>query len=138
MCVGLVVIAFSGAILDLVLIFFTSQKGGDQWVVLLGLVLHLTYSAILFCLAAPILKLHIGFISRNETAYEWKRNDHYIIHRNGGEAVHVNDLTDDEFNDRFDSFEYDRSRNKFDKDCRANCWTFWCTSRWSPGQFGEF
>lgn len=139
MCTGLVCIGFFGALLDLFLIGITAQKGGDQWLVVLFLAMHLTYSVILTGLAGPILKLHVGFISRNELANEWKRNDNYVVQRKeNGQTVHVNELTDDEFNDRFDAFEYDKTRNKFDKDVSSNCWTFWCTPRWAPGQVGEF
>merc|ERR1712060_220225 len=97
------------------------------------------YAVILTALACPILRMHIGFVSRNELAQEWKRNDFYVVRRqDNDEPVHVNDLTDDEFNDRFDSFEYDQKRNKFDKDWVSNCWVFWCSPRWGPAQYGEF
>merc|ERR1719510_1109335 len=97
------------------------------------LFLHLAYSVMLTALAAPILRLHIGFISRNELANEWKRNEFYVItSARTGKSVPVNDLSDDEFNERFDAFEYDKKRNVYDKNIPSNCWTFWCTPRWTP------
>merc|ERR1719401_156304 len=130
MCTGLVTIGALGCLLDLALVILTSHWG-SQWMVAFFLILHLTYSVIVVALASPILRLHIGFILRNELANEWKRNDFYVItSARTGKATPVNELDDEEFNDRFDTFEYDRSRNIFDKGPSANCWTFWCTPRW--------
>lgn len=138
MCTGLVLIGVCGTILDLFLVVTTARQG-DQWVIVFFLCMHLTYSIILTALAAPILRLHIGFISRNELANEWKKNDFYVVTSiKTGKIVPVNDLSDDEFNDQFDLFEYDKSRNVYDKDITANCMNFWCTPRWAPGQLGEF
>ena len=68
-----------------------------------------------------------------------ERNDYYVLtSARTGKSVPVKELSDDEFNERFDAFEYDKSRNAFDKDTLSNCWTFWCTPRWAPGQLGEF
>jgi len=135
---GLVAIGVCGALLDLFLVAAMARQGG-AWIEALLLLLHLAYSVCLVSLAGPIFRLHVGFISRNELANEWKRNDFYVITRaRTGESVPVNDLSDDEFNERFDAFEYDKKRNAFDKDPFSNCWTFWCTPRWAPGQLGEF
>uniref|UniRef100_A0A7S4PTQ9 Palmitoyltransferase n=1 Tax=Alexandrium monilatum TaxID=311494 RepID=A0A7S4PTQ9_9DINO len=100
---------------------------------------HLAYSAGLFHCAVPILRLHAGLVSRNELVHEWKRDDFYVIRTSPvGEPIWVNDLDVDDYNEYFDHFEYDASRNPFDKGCAANCWLFWCTARSGPGQLGEF
>jgi len=138
MVTGLVAIGVLGSLLDLVLVIDMARQGGP-WVIAFFLVMHLAYSLALTSLAGPIFRLHLGFISRNELANEWKRNDYYVLtSARTGKSVPVNQLSDDEFNERFDAFEYDKSRNAFDKDTLSNCWTFWCTPRWAPGQLGEF
>lgn len=138
MVAGLVTIGLCGTLLDFVLVVVTAREG-KHWAVAFLLALHLAYSMILVSLAGPIFRLHIGFISRNELANEWKRNDFYVItNARTGKSVPVNDLTDDEFNEHFDAFEYDKKRNAFDKDTASNCLAFWCTPRWTPGQLGEF
>jgi hypothetical protein len=87
----------------------------------------------------PILKIHAGLISRNELASEWKRNDFYIAKRcKRGVNVQVNELSDDEFNELFDEFEYDERRNNYDKGRCKNCMNFWCVSRWEKKQKGDF
>lgn len=135
---GLVSIGVFGTLLDFFLVIATAREG-KHWVVAFLLALHLAYSVTLVSLAGPIFRLHLGFVSRNELANEWKRNDFYVItNARTGKVVPVNDLTDDEFNDHFDNFEYDKKRNAFDKDLVANCLAFWCTPRWTPGQLGEF
>lgn len=135
---GLVIIGAFGSLLDAFLILAVARQG-NQWVAAFFLVMHLTYSLILTSLAGPIFRLHVGFVSRNELANEWKRNDFYVVtNARTGKSVPVNELSDDEFNERFDAFEYDKSRNPFDKDLVTNCWNFWCTPRWTPGQLGEF
>mmetsp|Transcript_6318 Transcript_6318/g.16947 ORF Transcript_6318/g.16947 Transcript_6318/m.16947 type:complete len:510 (-) Transcript_6318:120-1649(-) len=135
---GLVATGIFGALVDFVLVVATARDG-KHWLIACPVALHLAYSVALVSLAGPILRLHVGFVCRNELANEWKRNDFYVItNARTGKIVPVNDLTDDEFNDQFDNFEYDRSRNAFDKDLAANCLAFWCTPRWTPGQLGEF
>jgi hypothetical protein len=138
MCIGLVSIGVFGGMLDIFLVLLTARQG-TAWVTGLFLMLHVTYSMMLTALAGPILRLHIGFICRNELANEWKRNDFYVVTSSKtGLPVPVNDLSDDEFNERFETFEYDKNRNIFDKGCVTNCFSFWCTPRWDPSQSGEF
>lgn len=138
MCVGLVAIGVLGGALDAILVVLGVRRG-SPWHVALCLILHLLYSIILVALAGPILRLHVGFISRNELAAEWKRNEFYIVHSSRkGENVPVNELSDDEFNDRFDSFQYEAKRNKFDKGISTNCINFWCVARWAPNQLGDY
>merc|ERR1712060_690197 len=113
----------------------------DSWgMSMFFIALHLFYSVGLAGLAGPILKIHLGLVSRNEVAHEWKKNIHYIVRRSkqGEENVPVNYLSDDEFNQQFDSFLYDPSKNDFDKGCVSNCWSFRCTARWRENQYGEF
>lgn len=138
MCIGLVMIAGLGALVDLVLLIVMASR--SHWSDMAVLLLHLMYSLCILGLGGPILRLHIGFISRNELAHDWKKNLFYVIHsrRTAGKVVLVNDLSDDEFNERFDSFCYDETRNPWDEGMRSNCWSFWCTSRWTPGQLGDF
>jgi len=138
MVTGLSALGIGGSLVDVCLVVRTSQRG-DEWMTAFLLIMHLTYSVILTALAYPIFRLHFGFICRNELANEWKRNDFYILTSNKtGKSMPVNELSDDEFNDRFDAFEYDKMRNSFDKNVSANCWAFWCTPRWAPDQLGEF
>jgi len=137
MCIGLVTLGMLGSFLDFVLVLATA-RGGGEWLVNCFLLVHLAYSVALTTLAYPILRLHIGFVSRNELANEWKRNEFYVVRSSSGKTVAVNDLSDDEFNDRFDSFQYDGSRNTYDKGLSVNCWRFWCVPRWKRGQLGEF
>lgn len=137
MCIGLVTIGFFGAIVDMVLFIVTVMEW--EWVSKICILLHTFYSMVILFLAGPILKIHIGLISRNELAAEWKRNDFYVIKREGeSKVIPVNDLSDDEFNTRFDAFMYDRKRNPYDKGIVNNCATFWCVSRWSSDQLGDF
>jgi len=138
MLCGLVAIGVLGFLLDVFLLITTAREI-DHWIRTIFLVLHLAYSLILTSLVGPIFRLHVGFISRNELANEWKRHDYYIItSRQTGKPISVNELSDDEFNERFDDFEYDKTKNPFDRGTCSNCWAFCCTPRWSRGQLGEF
>jgi len=138
MCFGLVSIGVVGMIVDTVLLLAAACQ--SHWSDMALLLMHFGYSLCVVGLAGPILRLHMGFISRNELANDWKKNTHYVVHskRIPGKVVHVEELSDNEFNERFDSFCYDETRNPWDKGTSANCWSFWCTSRWTPGQLGEF
>lgn len=138
MCTCLVAIGCCGIFVDLVLVVSTARQG-KRWVTAFFLMMHLTYSIILSFLAYPIWRLHVGFVMRNELAHEWKRNDFYVVpdKRRGG-FVSVNTLSDDEFNEMFDAFQYEKSLNRYDKDTCVNCWSFWCTPRWAADQQGDF
>merc|ERR1711957_1020782 len=136
--VGLVTIGVLGSILDVALVICVGRQGSN-WMKGLLIIMHLMYSVVIVALAFPILRLHIGFISRNELASEWKRNDFYVVEsaKRGGGKVSVNDLSDDEFNERFDSFQYDNARNAFDRGHAQNCWNFWCAPRWTSLKKGD-
>eukprot|EP00928_Gymnodinium_smaydae_P047160 TRINITY_DN31460_c0_g1_i1.p1 TRINITY_DN31460_c0_g1~~TRINITY_DN31460_c0_g1_i1.p1 ORF type:complete len:386 (-),score=61.47 TRINITY_DN31460_c0_g1_i1:180-1337(-) len=137
MCIGLAIIGILGTILDVVMLYLLLRKGDWKDFVLIGL--HLGYSVALVCLAGPILRIHIGLVSRNELAAEWKANKFYVATvSKRGNNIAANDLSDDEFNELFENLAYDKSRNSFDKGWSTNCWTFWCRSRWKPGELGEF
>lgn len=145
MCLGITASGAFGAAVDVfVIASYAGARGRSadsaalQWTSVLLVVLHGLYCGVLLVLSFPILKIHIGLVARNELAAEWKRNEHEVIDRENGQTTSVNDLDDDEFNERFDSFMYDKSRNKFDKGCRNNCMSFWCTRRWSRKQLGDF
>lgn len=133
---GLVLIAVLGTAIDLVALIAVFSKG--TWAARIAVILHLGYSVILMALAGPILRIHVGLVMRNELASEWKRNDFYVIMGKHGELISVNSLSDEDFNARFDTFTYDKSRNAFDKGWAENCWGFWCIPRWPPHQMGEF
>jgi len=141
MCATLILMALIGMAVDLVV---TIGVIANQMYALLIIVLcHLVYSVVLLALVGPILKIHLGLVSRNELAAEWKRNEFYVADTGGkhggyGERVPVNELSDDEFNALFDSFVYDKRRNRWDKGMVENCTTFWCTPRDAPGELGEF
>jgi len=138
MVIGLVLIGMCGAVLDSVLLLALWRQG-NLWGSELFVFLHLLYSIALSCLAGPILKIHVGLVSRNEMAQEWKNNRHYIVKKcKHGENVNVSALSDDEYNLLFESFVYDPKKNSFDKGTVRNCWTFWCTPRWRQDQLGDF
>jgi len=112
---------------------------GTTWESVLAIFLHLLYSLVLCGLAGPILHLHVGFISRNELANEWKQHDYYVVRTDSGEVLPVGEISnDDDFNRNFDYFYYDPDKNPFDQGLENNCWAFWCTARWETGQLGEF
>mmetsp|Transcript_31337 Transcript_31337/g.71554 ORF Transcript_31337/g.71554 Transcript_31337/m.71554 type:complete len:346 (+) Transcript_31337:164-1201(+) len=133
MCMGLVLISLLSMVTDVVIIVLFFQ----QWWALALIALHFIYSVVLFTLVGPIAKVHLGLISRNELAAEWKRNDFYVV-RKGGKPVPVSELADEEYNELFEQFVYDRRRNPFDAGISRNCWSFWCVSRWSAEQLGDF
>jgi len=143
MCFGLVVIGGCGALLDALLIV-RLQTGAipdleDVLSTKLFLAMHLAYSACLLLRVCPIFTLHVGFVSRNELANDWKKNTNYVLpSKDTGKLVPVNDLSDDEFNERFDAFIYAKEKNEFDKDVVTNWTTFWCTPRWASSQLGDF
>lgn len=141
MCTGLMIISILGSVLDVLLLFYLlrAHMNSHQWVSFSITLLHFMYSVALLMLAAPILRLHVGFISRNELAAEWKRNIFYVVPGSrADEFIPVNDLSDDEFNEQFDSFIYDPSRNPYDQGCIQNCLLFWCIARCSQNQMGDF
>jgi len=138
MVAGIVTIAVAGLIIDVVVLVSVLWRG-SHWTSTIVPLMHLLYSAGVSILAAPILRLHIGFVSRNELADEWKRNTFNVVRsKRTSMLMAVDDLSDDEFNERFESFEYDPERNEFDKGVVRNCLLFWCTRRWRPDQMGEF
>lgn len=136
---GLVLIAVLGIIVDLYLAVLIAEKGfvGSEIIV----ALHLGYSIALLAIDGPILKIHVGLISRNEMAQEWKKNEHYVANNTTiGDNIPVEELDDDEYNEIFDrdAFVYDRTRNPFDNGRFTNCWNFWCQPRWPADAKGEF
>jgi len=135
MCMGLVVIAVLGMAIDVIALIPAISKG--SWLQKIVVLFHLFYSVVLMTLVGPILRIHVGLVSRNELAAEWKRNDYYVVRKNG-QKIPVNELSDDEFNDKFDAFEYDGRKNVFDHGLINNWWSFWCVPRWPPAQTGEF
>merc|ERR1711920_91811 len=137
MLTGLVAIGILGVAVDLTLV--ASMVNKSWWQTLVLVALHLSYSVALIALALPILRIHVGLVSRNELASEWKRNDFYIARNTKrGKDVSVNELSDDEFNALFDEFVYDQTKNSFDHGCFSNCLRFWCWSRWAPSDTGSF
>jgi len=133
---GLVLIGILGTAIDLAALIAVFSR--PKWIPRVLILAHLGYSVVLTGLASPILRIHFGLINRNELANEWKRNDFYVVSGKCGELIAVNALSDDDFNDRFDQFIYDKSRNPWDKGGSANCYSFWCTPRWPKQQMGEF
>lgn len=138
MLIGLNTIGVTGSMLDIVLIVLISRDG-SHWGKAFLLIMHLSYSAIVVALAGPILRQHVGFVARNELCDDWKRNRFQVAtSARTGESVPVNDLSDDEFNELFDIFQYDAKRNPWDKGALSNCCAFWCTPRWPSSQMGDF
>lgn len=142
MCTGLVVIAMLGTAVDVIAIIAAFVVPDYGWHSKVFLILHLVYSVALLMLAGPILRIHIGLVARNELASEWKKNEFYVVQKSTKHGewqnVPVNELSDDEFNARFDSFSYDKNRNAFDRGWVKNVLSFWFTSRNSRTQLGEF
>jgi hypothetical protein len=135
---GLLAISIVGSLLDVFLGYHLVNQGGDH-LLFAGIAVHAMFLLGIAHFVGPIFRLHVGFVCRNELVHEWKRNDFYVvIDSDTGHPVSVNELSDDEYNDHFDMFQYDKSRNKFDHGCLTNCAAFWCTARWSPQQLGEF
>mmetsp|Transcript_18907 Transcript_18907/g.43972 ORF Transcript_18907/g.43972 Transcript_18907/m.43972 type:complete len:333 (+) Transcript_18907:64-1062(+) len=133
MCMGLVISGFLSLIMDVVMFFLVL----GQWWAMALILLHFIYSGILLWLVGPIAKVHIGLVARNELAAEWKRNDFYVVSK-AGTIMSVTELADDEYNELFDQFMYDRKRNPFDRGFSQNCTSFWCTARWTSEQLGDF
>jgi len=137
MCVGLVLIGVLGIAVDLVALI--AAFSFDNWFVRIAIALHLFYSIVLLAFVGPILKIHVMLVSRNELASEWKKNEYWVVKRSKkGHNIPVNELSDDEFNENFDTFQYDHTRNPWDKGILTNCYSFWCIPRWPQDQLGEF
>ncbi|CAE7805921.1 RE2, partial [Symbiodinium microadriaticum] len=66
---------------------------------------------------APIFRIHIRLVSRNELGHEWKNNLHYANQTSMGDGIPVHELDDDEYNELFDqkAFVYDKTRNHWDE-----------------------
>ena len=140
---GLSSIAVLGMVVDALLgVLMIAQKGlveSTQTSTILAL--HLIYSVILLKLVLPIIRIHIGLISRNEMGIEWKNHRHNVANDTSrGDNIYVHELDDEEFNELLEggAFVYDASRNPFDQGCLVNCWTFWCQARWTSDAKGEF
>jgi len=138
MAMFLSIVACAGVLADVVLLAFFWHT--TDWWQKACLTLHCTYLLVFAHYVVPIFRQHVGFVSRNELAQEWKSDAFYIIHHaETGEPLAVNTLEDeDEYNAHFDTFQYDCMRNPWDKGCLNNCGVFWCTPRWAGGQLGEF
>jgi len=137
MLISFVVIAVAGSIVDVILAYKCTTV--QDWVSFVVLLVHLFYQLGFAYYVIPIFRLHVGFVSRNELANEWKNDKHYVVRSDiTEEPIWVGDLDVEDFNERFDTFEYDKTRNEFDKGCPRNCFVFWCNPRWRKGQLGEF
>lgn len=137
MVLGLLFISVSGIAVDVWLAILIAKKGFlDTEIIVL---LHLAYSIVLLWVAGPICKIHVGLVSRNETAQDWKNNIFYIANNTKqGNNVPVGELDVDEFNALFETFVYDPRRNPWDNGCPSNCCSFWCNARWPKGERGEW
>merc|ERR1719188_84169 len=134
---GLTAIAGLGVMADAVLLLASlvmSTGGFSRFCMLL----HLAYSIGVGKYVSEIFILHVGFVSRNELAKEWKNDDNYVVHIDDGNAVPVNDLSAEDYNAYENNFEYDATRNPWDHGWQSNCMAFWTQPRWDPEQDGEF
>merc|ERR1711879_833512 len=109
---------------DVVLLLFNIHS--MTWLIAGVIFAHLVAFGIFGYFVLPIFWLHLGFVSRNELGNEWKHDEFYIVRDDDGNPTWVGDLDPEEFNERFDSFEYDSSRNPFDRGCRQNWRRFLC------------
>ena len=139
MLTGLTLISCLGIVIDLWVAVLVVKEGVLQSAILVAL--HLAYSSALLAIEGPMLKIHAGLISRNETAQEWKKKQNYVANDTSlGDDVPVDQLDDDEYNELFDqdAFVYDRTRNPFDKGIPSNCLKFWCMPRWTADENAEW
>ena len=142
MLIGLTLIATLGVLIDPYLVVLAYERAGIQIIRDVVLLLHWVYSLILLFYEGKIFMIHVGLISRNETAQEWKLNKHYVVHNTSkGDNVPVESLSDsDEYNEFFDkgAFTYSPQANSLDKGCPTNCFNFWCEPRWPAAVKGDF
>lgn len=139
MVFGLTAIGFLGIFVDVITMIALLRQGATSVLHSAICAMHLMYSCVLTTVAGPILKIHIGLVSRNEVACEWRMKSHYIVKScKKGENIGVNELSDDEFNGLYEYFLYDKSKNEFDEGPAWNCWTFWHTPRRCYFQRGDF
>merc|ERR1712113_1299317 len=123
---GFFSISILGSLVDAVLIVkFMIAEG---WLTRITLITHFVYVVGFAYFVIPIFRVHVGLVSRNELAKEWKEDIFYIIRDSeSGAPIPVNDLDVETYNEHFDKgFEYDPARNPFDKGWMYNCLAFWC------------
>lgn len=97
-------------------------------------VAHLCLYVVFGTYVLPIVKIHVGCVSRNELCLEYCDCKHQVFN-----GVPVEELDEDEYNERFEAFAYDSSLNKWDKgNACHNCFIFWTTPRGRSDQLGEF
>eukprot|EP00439_Symbiodinium_sp_Y106_P008488 s13121_g1.t1 len=102
-----------GVGLDGYLAVLLAQKG--MWEAEIAVVLHLAFSVILLAIEVPIVRIHIGLVSRivgdiivgsGHLYNEWKNNVHYVAnHTSQGDGIPVHELDDEEYNQLFDEKE---------------------------------
>lgn len=146
MTFGLALIGMGGVLLDAAVLFLIRRPASDgvsmsginrwRWPEDAFVFAHLCYSATLTGLVVPILKIHLGLVSRNELAPEWKENAFYVIRKQGSQTP-VEELDEAEWNARFQSFTYDPKRNKYDKGVIQN-WKMFLFSRRGDDCDGAF
>jgi len=137
MCTGLATIAVLGFAVDAALLLWCLP----QFRFPIFVVLHMGYSAIFGKYIMPIFTIHVGFVSRSELAKDYKNDEFWVLNdAETGESTPAKDLDADIYNEAFDNdaLTYDSRRNPWDKGWKSNCFTFWCTPRWTPDQLGEF
>eukprot|EP00927_Polykrikos_kofoidii_P024189 TRINITY_DN22059_c0_g1_i2.p1 TRINITY_DN22059_c0_g1~~TRINITY_DN22059_c0_g1_i2.p1 ORF type:complete len:359 (-),score=44.17 TRINITY_DN22059_c0_g1_i2:89-1165(-) len=136
--VGIAILGFLFDVCCLVYLHNLHREGAYSLLSTYIVYVHMAYSGAVWWLAGPILRIHVGLISRNELAFEWKENFHYVVlESRKGPNWPVDDLSDDEHNELFDHFVYDPRRNMYDHGIKANLWAFWFTSR-DEDELGSF
>jgi len=115
------------------------MEGPQVVLAALGNLPQFMYSGFLLYHEGEILRIHVGLIARNELAYEFKRDEHYVIHRPDG-PVDAGDVSGSEYNEHFDAgtIEYCSQKNPYDQGVAQNCVTFWCAARWPTDAAGDF
>jgi len=86
----------------------------------LGLILAHPSTLYVLCCASYLgcNNVAFAFISRNEDAAEWKWNIFYVVPGSrADECIPMNDLSDDEFNEQFNSFMCHPTWNPYDQEC---------------------
>merc|ERR1712190_353852 len=98
-------------------------------------VAHIVYTVVLLYRLIPVVRLHVRFVSSNMLAEEWK---HDLYYRDPVTGTPVLDLSEEEFDLRYDDFVYDPLLNPYDHGCFRNWQVFWCAPRRSRTQRGDF
>eukprot|EP00928_Gymnodinium_smaydae_P014876 TRINITY_DN1545_c0_g3_i1.p2 TRINITY_DN1545_c0_g3~~TRINITY_DN1545_c0_g3_i1.p2 ORF type:complete len:356 (+),score=71.56 TRINITY_DN1545_c0_g3_i1:79-1146(+) len=130
-CVGIM-----NTVVDLVHLFMRLDDFRESDLGLdLIVVLHLIYSAYFSWYVIPLVRMHTGFISRNELTSDWLSDKYRVVIDAEGRKWNP-----DEYEGDYEEEDliYDSTRNPFDHGTSQNLWSFFVTSRACSSQLGDF